>query len=1646
MQVPNVPSSGRGRAVAVVGLGAVAPGASSPEEVWQVLCQDKPQYRLPVRFDIEPIYSPQSEAADRTFGRTAGYIDDIELHPALADEVARGWWGADSTEALWLRHSLLQTLDTCAPGPGDRTGFYVATWSGATQAAEETVLSHVVARRMAEYLGGDALSRAAHEHRVRTLLRRRYRCAMDRPRDAQPDMVLRRAASGLLPDDTDWLAVTAACASSLYAFDLGIQSLLAGDCTVAYCGAVNGMGRLMAVSAAKFESLSAHGDVRAFDAAADGTLFSEAATMAALKTLERAERDGDRILAVVQSTGLACDGRGKAISAPNPAGVRRAVMRAWAAAGAGADDIDWVVAHGTGTLAGDKAEIDTLAALSGESRLLCTSNKSLLGHSAWAAGGLSLIHAVKALEHEVIPAQRRFDTPHPALAGTSVHIPTGPVPWPSRPGRPRIVGINGLGVGGVNAHVVVSDRPPADPVRASVSDETLVLTAWSAQLPGCPGPEAVRHWLATDEEPPPHGFGDSYPAPAFAATRLPPVVTQVIDRAHLMALDAAHRFVTEHGEIWDGLRETTGIVAGQGGPTRSWIDVTLRAASGDLESIDWDERDRSALQDFLAQVSSRQQITDESLTGNVPQLAAYRIAHRWDLHGPCLSVDAGDASALSAVHVALRQLRSGIVDLALVLSVNESRTAEAADFTGHREHELAEGAFLLAFTREALARERGWPVVARITAERTAAPATTPPRPSTSRDFAAAQGAVDILRASVRGERMELVSASPPVRVTVNEPETEEGSPQATQEETGEPAKTAAAESGTSRWATIPRRTDARPPDSLLADSLLADVPEASVLLVNTAHLARELAQTARQAGALLLSTDPSTAPWHATVVAADPTESTLSALLNRRPGLTPHLRVFLSTRSPDRGWWAEDPRVTRLLDLTFLTCKHLGSRLTEGSVVLTVLDPLIDFQPHPDGAQFTGYLRSLTWEIPQQRAFALVTDASLPQALKELASEGAAHRDAPVIFYRGGLRHTEQLIPAALPIPAGDQPVAGLGTEPVVVAVGGARGITSVAVRELARRHHPVLWLLGRSDPADVPPEILDADESSQAGLRAAHITYGRLRTPQPSVAELNQEFDRHWRAREAAATLADLRTLCGPRGRVHYRVCDVTNPAAVAAVVSEIYQHHERVDLLLNSAFCQESARIVGKSLEAFRRVVATKVRGYRNLRAAFASAPPQLWCNFGSSIVLFGFSGETDYAAGSEFLAAAARYDSRLLHSPAVTIGWGLWEESGSVSGAQAREHLTRTGVKTGISNAQGAAFFLSELAHPGSAEPAPVYTTSHDRELADQRTPGFTAQPTPQRPAPNLLGDPTAVHDGETTWNWSVSPDTDRYLLEHLIDGRPVVPGMHLVALAAQAARQIVPGLPVHTVRDIQLQEFVWADPRETTATKYRFVAKAVAPSRGAAGGRRRTVHVRVLSDIRARDGKLLSADRCHAAMDVVLGPSEPAPLWTNWKMDDVVRLADPCCRTGSRIQLTGVFRNVVSIQAEAARASGRFQPLLAPQDGFSRTPLPVLLLDSLGRTTCFPLDDTGRTSVHAPTGIDRIDVFLSTSDADLAARYPEGIDLYGEPTISRYTAVAPDGSVIARISGLHRHPFGTLPALLLPDTPDQGPRAERSTHT
>ncbi|WP_284742443.1 type I polyketide synthase [Amycolatopsis sp. RTGN1] len=274
--------------------------------------------------------------------------------------------------------------------------------------------------------------------------------------------------------------VDAACGSSLAAVDAACKELLTGDSNVVLCGGAdlhNSIEDFLMFSSVG--ALSPRGRCRTFDAEGDGIALGEGVACLVLKRLDDAERDGDRVYAVIKGVGSGSDGRAMGLTAPRAEGQRRALDRAYRNAGVVPAGVGLVEAHGTGTVVGDRTELTTITKLyeeSGAAPGSCTlgSVKSQIGHTKCAAGMAGLIKAALAVHTGVLPPTM-ITAPNPAWSPDSPFVfRTEPSPWLA-PAEERVAGVSAFGFGGTNFHLVLAGHGTADLSRQS-------RTAWPAEL------------------------------------------------------------------------------------------------------------------------------------------------------------------------------------------------------------------------------------------------------------------------------------------------------------------------------------------------------------------------------------------------------------------------------------------------------------------------------------------------------------------------------------------------------------------------------------------------------------------------------------------------------------------------------------------------------------------------------------------------------------------------------------------------------------------------------------------------------------------------------------------------------------------------------------------------------------------------------------------------------------------------------------------------------------------------------------------------------------------------------------------------------------------------------------------------------------
>ena len=692
------------------------PGASSPSEFWQLLNTGQPHFSEPGgNYRLGSFWSADPDAEDRTYVRVSGFLTGLRLHPRLATEIADGLFTRSDGEAICLRHCLLQAADGVTVRDSDRGRCVIGGTGLTSQRLDEAIVIESAAHQISARLRPGT---AADAERLRSLLHRHFGHTGTPPTQLLPHQVVHAAITGLLPGGCQVTVVDSACSSALYAIDLGARHLLAGDCEIAYCGGMSGVTPRYSVAFAKLGGLSRRGRLRVFDRQADGTLLSEAAAVVVLKTLGRALADHDQVLGVLAGFGASSDGTGRPVCAASPAGQSLCIERAQRAAGVNASQVDWVVAHGTGTVAADAAELAALAATAPARGRLCASNKPIVGHAGWSAGAVSVIHALLALRHGRIPAHYGLSTPPPGSPiGTRVEVPLRSRPWIRHDGRPRTVGVSSFGLGGTNAHLLIKEhirqQAPPPPAPTARPPDPAVLVAWAAHLPGEPSRGDIEHMLATGVWTCPRTFG-RYEPPPFDEMRLPARTARSTDRSQLMALHLAAMMVAEHGELWAPLRETTGVIAAQTGPVPLAVGHLLRCYAAELGRL-FILDDAEALAALLAQARAETPPTSvDTLPGIMPNIMAARLANRYDLHGLTMLVDSGRTSGYAALDAAALYLATGELDMALVLAVNVAVPAGLAGLADAEPGRIAEGAFLLALTRSSVARRRGWQARAEI--------------------------------------------------------------------------------------------------------------------------------------------------------------------------------------------------------------------------------------------------------------------------------------------------------------------------------------------------------------------------------------------------------------------------------------------------------------------------------------------------------------------------------------------------------------------------------------------------------------------------------------------------------------------------------------------------------------------------------------------------------------------------------------------------------------------------------------------------------------------------------------------------------------------------------------------------------------------
>ncbi|MGE3805961.1 MAG: SDR family NAD(P)-dependent oxidoreductase [Gemmataceae bacterium] len=478
--------------MALVGMGCLFPKAGDVSRYWSNIGRGVDAITdVPAgHWKPEEYLDPDPKAPDRVYVARGGFLDPVNFAPLEYGIAPNTLEATDTTQLLGMLVAK-EALADAGYGPGrdfDRNRTSVIL--GVTSTLELVVplgarLGHPRWRKALAEAGVDP--QTAEE-----VVQRIADSYVGWQEDSFPGL-LGNVAAGRIANRLDLggtnCVVDAACASSLGAVHLAMMELAAGRTDMVLTGGLDTFNDIfMYMCFSKTPALSPTGNSRPFDAQGDGTILGEGLGVVVLKRLADAERDGNRIYALLRSIGTSSDGKGNAIYAPSPAGQAKALRQAYRLADVTPETIELVEAHGTGTKAGDAAELTALidvyrSTANGQPRsrwCALGSVKSQIGHTKAAAGVAGLIKASLALYHKVLPPTIKVRQPLPSAeqADCPFYINAEERPWLPAGTHPRRAALSSFGFGGSNFHCVLEEHAARKP--AIDWDGDVQLVAFSA--------------------------------------------------------------------------------------------------------------------------------------------------------------------------------------------------------------------------------------------------------------------------------------------------------------------------------------------------------------------------------------------------------------------------------------------------------------------------------------------------------------------------------------------------------------------------------------------------------------------------------------------------------------------------------------------------------------------------------------------------------------------------------------------------------------------------------------------------------------------------------------------------------------------------------------------------------------------------------------------------------------------------------------------------------------------------------------------------------------------------------------------------------------------------------------------------------------
>ncbi|MFD2201720.1 SDR family NAD(P)-dependent oxidoreductase [Shivajiella indica] len=434
----NISLYSKNEAIAIIGMGCRFPGADNPKAFWEMLKNGVDAIsEIPAdRWNKQTYYHPNPSVPGKSISKWGGFLSNI-------DQFDPFFFGISPNEAKQMdpqQRLLLELSYEALDNAGQSTEELDGSQTGVFMGISVNEYSH--------NQFDDPLTISSHSGTGAAL------------------SIAANRISYFYNFKGPSISVDTACSSSLAAVHLACQSLRNGECPMALAGGVNIiLSPVHSIAFTKAGVLSQEGRCKTFDSEANGYVRGEGGGIVILKTLSKALADGDPVLAVISGTAMAQDGRTNGLMAPNRESQEALLQEAYRNAGISLNKVQYIEAHGTGTLLGDSMEAAAIGTIIGKGRknnpCRIGSVKTNIGHLEAAAGIAGLIKVVLSMQHRSLPPSLHYHSPSPYIPFEELNIKVQHelTPWISD-SDPLTAGVSSFGFGGTIVHVALQEPDP----------------------------------------------------------------------------------------------------------------------------------------------------------------------------------------------------------------------------------------------------------------------------------------------------------------------------------------------------------------------------------------------------------------------------------------------------------------------------------------------------------------------------------------------------------------------------------------------------------------------------------------------------------------------------------------------------------------------------------------------------------------------------------------------------------------------------------------------------------------------------------------------------------------------------------------------------------------------------------------------------------------------------------------------------------------------------------------------------------------------------------------------------------------------------------------------------------------------------------